>query len=231
MPLDATYAAAWLVGLLGGVHCVGMCGPVAGALAVGLPETLRGRPLATLPYLLAFNAGRLLSYAAAGALLGGFGFLAARLVAVSYAQQLLQGIAALFMAALGLYLAGWWTGLARIEQAGGALWRRLQPLGRRLLPVTKPRAALLLGMLWGWLPCGLVYSVLAWAIASGSAARGALLMLSFGLGTLPTLIGLGAAAGQLASWLRRPWLRGTAGAMLIVLAAAMLWRVLPWPAA
>ena len=215
------------MGLLGGVHCVGMCGPVAGALVVGLPEGLRGRPLAMFPYLLAFNAGRLLSYATAGALLGGFGYLAARLVTVSYAQQLLQGIASLFMAALGLYLAGWWTGLARLEQAGGALWRQLQPLGRHLLPVSEPRAALLLGMLWGWLPCGLVYSVLTWAIASGSATRGALLMLSFGLGTLPTLLGVGAAAGHLASWLRRPWLRVTAGALLIVLAAAMLWRVLP----
>lgn len=218
MAPEASIAAAFLVGLLGGVHCVGMCGGIVAALTFGLPVAAGGgrQPLGHLPYLLAYNGGRVLSYTLAGALVGGIGSLATRLAAVQQLQLALQLLAAAFLVALGLYIAGWWRGLVVLERAGGRLiWQRLQPLGQRLLPVRSPAAALAVGLVWGWLPCGLVYSVLIWAVAAGSAAQGALLMLGFGLGTLPTLLAMGAFASVLTGLLRRPAVRRLAGAVVI----------------
>ncbi|MEW5838515.1 MAG: sulfite exporter TauE/SafE family protein [Pseudomonadota bacterium] len=216
MPTEASFVAAFLVGLLGGVHCVGMCGGIVGALTFGLPAEVRQSPARVFPYLLAYNLARVSSYVLAGALMGGLGWLAASLVALHAVQQVLQVAAGLFMVMLGLYLAGWWSGLARVEQAGSLIWRRIEPFARTLLPVKSPRHALMLGFVWGWLPCGLVYSVLIWALASGSPAQGALLLLGFGLGTLPNLMLMGVFAAQLGRFLRKPWVRGLAGGMVLL---------------
>ncbi len=116
------------------------------------------------------------------------------------------------MILLGLYLAGWPGLLSRVERAGGVLWRRIEPLGRRLLPVRTRWQALGMGLVWGWLPCGLVYSVLVWAISAGGALEGGVLLLSFGLGTLPTLLAMGTAAAALTGFVRRPGVRTAAGA-------------------
>lgn len=210
------FLAAFLIGLTGGVHCVGMCGGIVGALTLGLP-LVRERPLlARLPFLLAYNTGRIASYVAAGALAGGVGAWAANLVSVHRAQLGLQVVAGLFMILLGLYLAGWWPVLGHLERAGGVLWRRIEPLGRRLLPVRTLPQALGIGLVWGWLPCGLVYSALVWAIGAGGAGKGALLLLGFGLGTLPALLAMGTAAAVLAGWVRRPIVRQTAGALVVL---------------
>lgn len=229
MAIDPPYLAAFLIGLSGGAHCFGMCGGIVGALTLGLPAA-PGHPLrARLPYLLAYNGGRLISYMVAGALAGGVGAWATHLVSVHHAQLGLQLLAGLFMIFLGLYLAGWQTVLGRLERAGGVLWRRIEPLGRRWLPVRTPAQALGIGLVWGWLPCGLVYSVLVWAIGAGGAPQGALLMLSFGLGTLPALLAMGTAAAALAEFVRRPAVRRVTGSLVmlfggyeIVLAARML---------
>jgi uncharacterized protein len=193
-----TLLTAFLVGLLGGVHCVGMCGGIVGTLTMGLPREVRNSLARLLPYQLAYNGGRILGYTAAGALMGGLGTLIAVLVPVQTAQRVLYLVAAVFMILLGLYLGGWWRGLARLEHLGAGLWRRIEPLGRRLLPIRSPLAAVGLGFVWAWIPCGLVYSVLIWSISAGGAAEGALLMLAFGLGTLPNLLGLGMLAGAAA---------------------------------
>lgn len=224
---ESSYLAAFLVALLGGAHCVGMCGGVVGALTLGLAPAARRRFAAMLPYLLAYNAGRIVSYVIAGMLAGGIGAWAARLTSVHQAQQALQAVAGSFMILLGLYLGGWWSGLIKVEQAGGLLWRRIEPLGRRCLPVRTPLQALGLGLAWGWLPCGLVYSVLIWAISAGGAWQGGLLMLSFGLGTLPTLLAMGAFAAALARWTRRPWVRRTAGALVIAFGLYQITLTLP----
>lgn len=216
MSADATFLSAFLVGVFGGVHCFGMCGGIVGALSFGLPEHVRREPRATLPFLLAYNCARILSYAVAGALVGGLGALATDLMAVHQARVVLQLVAGAFLIALGLYLANWWRGLARVEQAGSVVWRRLEPVGRRFFPVSSVPRAFGLGLVWGWLPCGLVYSVLIWAISAGSAQRGALLMLSFGLGTLPMLLAMGFSATALSAWLRKPWLRATAGVAVAI---------------
>jgi hypothetical protein len=213
---DLLYPAAFLIGLTGGVHCFGMCGGIVGALTLGLPPT-SGHPLRTrLPFLLAYNLGRITSYVTAGTLAGGVGAWAAHLISVHHAQLGLQIIAGLFMILLGLYLAGWQGTLSRLERAGGALWRRIEPLGRRFFPVRTPLQALGIGLVWGWLPCGLVYSVLVWAMGAGGALEGGLLLLSFGLGTLPTLLAMGTVAATLAGFVRRPGVRAAAGVMVIL---------------
>ena len=135
--------------------------------------------------LLAYNLGRISSYTLAGLLLG----LAGWAVANSPLVMGLRVVAALLLIAMGLYLAGWWSGLTRIEALGRGLWRYIQPLTRRFMPVTSLPRALVLGSLWGWLPCGLVYSTLLWAASQGNALDSAALMLAFGLGTLPVLAG------------------------------------------
>ncbi len=224
--MQTAYLAAFMVGLLGGVHCVGMCGGIVGALTAGLPPQQRGRALAALPYHLAYNTGRILSYCVAGAVLGGVGLASARLVPVQSVQTLLQGLAGIFMIALGLYLGGWWLGLTRLEQSGAAVWRKLEPVGRRLLPVHSPVAALGVGTVWGWLPCGLVYSVLIMALTAGGPLQGALLMFSFGLGTLPTLLGSGLLASKLAVYLRLPWVRSTAGILVFLFGAVTLFSAM-----
>ena len=201
--------SALVLGLLGGGHCLGMCGGLMGALTLAIPPEQRGR---RLRLLLAYNLGRILSYASAGLLLG----LAGWAVASSPAALALRVVAALLLIAMGLYLAGWWSGLTRIEALGRGLWRHIQPLASRLLPVSSLPRALLLGALWGWLPCGLVYSTLLWAASQGNAGYSAALMLAFGLGTWPVLLATGLAAERVNALLRRRSVR-VAGGLLVML--------------
>jgi len=165
--------------------------------------------------LLAYNLARIASYMLAGALLGGVAALAVYWLDIRLLQKTLQWIAALFMLLLGFYLAGWWTVLVRVEKIGAALWRTIEPLARQMLPVKTISQALLLGLLWGWLPCGLVYSVLIWSVASANAVDGAILMLCFGLGTLPNLLAMGVFARQLNNWVRDSRVRQLAGVMVM----------------
>ncbi|CAI3807454.1 hypothetical protein GLGCALEP_04670 [Pseudomonas sp. MM221] len=201
--------SALVLGLLGGGHCLGMCGGLMGALTLAIPPEQRGR---RLRLLLAYNLGRILSYACAGLLLG----LAGWAVASSPAALALRVVAALLLIAMGLYLAGWWSGLTRIEALGRGLWRHIQPVASRLLPVSSLPRALLLGALWGWLPCGLVYSTLLWAASQGNAGYSAALMLAFGVGTWPVLLATGLAAEQVNALLRRRSVR-VAGGVLVML--------------
>lgn len=224
--LGTQLLSAFVVGLLGGAHCLGMCGGLVGALTFGLPRERRQRLGDLLPLQLAYNLGRILSYGLAGGLMGGLGLLLAGVLPVYQAQKALFALAGLCMIALGLYLGGWWRGLNRLEALGGHLWRRLEPLGRRLLPVTSPGRALVLGLVWGWLPCGLVYSVLVWAVAAGGVLPGAALLLAFGLGTLPNLLAMSLLAGAVARWSRKPWVARGAGLLVLGFGLHALWRVL-----
>lgn len=180
-----------------------------GALTLAIPPEQRGR---RLRLLLAYNLGRITSYACAGLLLG----LAGWAVASSPAALALRVLAALLLIAMGLYLAGWWSGLTRIEALGRGLWRHIQPVASRLLPVSSLPRALLLGALWGWLPCGLVYSTLLWAASQGNAGYSAALMLAFGVGTWPVLLATGLAAERVNALLRRRSVR-VAGGVLVML--------------
>lgn len=223
MELLLPYFSAFIVGLLGGVHCIGMCGGIVGALTFGLPETSRGTVAAQLPFQLAYNLGRLISYVVAGAIMGGVGLLLAELMPIQLAQQMLLLLAGLFMVLLGLYLAGWWMVLNRVERAGALLWRRLEPIGRRLMPVRSPSRALAIGMIWGWVPCGLVYTMLINAVSSGGTLQGAGLMFAFALGTLPNLLAMGLLAGAAARLARSGTARKIAGTTVMLFGLYTLW--------
>ncbi|MDD5299580.1 MAG: sulfite exporter TauE/SafE family protein [Gallionella sp.] len=209
---DFSIIAVFFVGLLGGVHCIGMCGSIVGILTAQLPKpTSSGTHW---PFHLAYNGGRLTSYMAAGALAGAVGQAGLLLRDAVPVQHLLFMLSSLMLVALGLYLAGIWGMVRRIERVGSVLWRRIQPLAQGLLPVTTPARALLLGALWGWLPCGLVYSVLVSALASGNAQSGALIMLAFGLGTLPNLLAIGLFWENIRRWTQSPRVRMAAGLLV-----------------
>ncbi len=210
--------AALLAGLLGGVHCAGMCGGIAASLGAAA----RGP---TLARQLAFNGGRVASYCVAGAAVGAMGG------GLLYAGPLLAAQTAMFVVAnalvllLGLYVGGWGRGVMRLEAAGGAIWRRLEPLRRHFYPIDSTAKAFGAGTVWGWVPCGLVYSMLALALASGGALDGAFVMAAFGLGTLPNLLAAGLAAQGVLALRRRAWIRQSAGALIIALAIVGFARI------
>ncbi len=206
-----TIALAGLaMGFLGSAHCIGMCGGIAGALSASAP----GGASAQLRRSLAYNAGRIASYTLMGALAGLFGATLAGL-AGSTGMLVLRSLAALLIVAVGLYLAGWSRLALRIESAGGGVWRRLAPIARRVRASSSPLAAIAFGALWGWLPCGLLYSALGVAAASGSWTDGALSMAAFGIGTLPATLSLGMFAGRGASLLRSHAARAACGVLVI----------------
>ncbi|MDO9226299.1 MAG: sulfite exporter TauE/SafE family protein [Pseudomonadota bacterium] len=202
---EFSYLAVFLTGLLGGAHCVGMCGGIVAAISL--------HPGGRQPFVfqLAYSGGRIASYSMAGALAGLIGSAAFLSDTLYPVQQGLYLLAQIVLILLGLYLAGLNQSVLVLERAGGVLWRRLQPLIARVMPIRTLSQALAAGALWGWLPCGLVYSVLVSALASGGSGQGATLMLLFGLGTLPNLLLMGWAARSLREWMRRVWVKRIAG--------------------
>ena len=213
---------ALTVGFFSTLHCLGMCGGIIGALSFSLPEEVRLNRWRFIPYLLAYNTGRILSYAAAGALIGYLGMTIFTNLSPKYGHTVLQWIAALFMIAIGLYLAGWFPRFALVENLGKPLWQKLEPMGQGLLPVKSPAQALLFGLVWGWLPCGLVYAAIVYAAATGGAVNGALFMAFFGLGTLPTVLSAGILAHWVARLSRMPRVKRGAGVFIIILAVFTL---------
>lgn len=218
--LEFSLAAALLAGLLGGGHCVGMCGGIVGAVTMTLPGS---KP--KLPFVLAYNLGRIGSYGVAGVIAGAVGASSFFLDHVLPVEKVLYALASLMLVLLGLYLAGIWRVLTRLEALGGRLWLHLQPYSKRLLPVRTLPQSLMLGVLWGWLPCGLVYSVLMAAVATGSPVQGGLLMLAFGLGTLPTLLAMGMAAVRLKKLLQHLWFRRLSGLLIAGFGLLALYRL------
>ena len=221
MIAELSLLVAASMGLFGSAHCVAMCGGISCALSAGLPQDVRRSPSRMLPFVISYNAGRLISYSIAGAVFGALGAGAGILLPPAWAHGFAIVVSVTFVIALGLYLGNWWRGLAVFERLGSKLWRHLQPFGQRFFPVTRWRRAFAIGLLWGWLPCGLVYAALALALVSGGAMAGALTMLAFGLGTLPALISLGFAGRWLAG-LRHSGARRAAGASLCVLGVVLL---------
>lgn len=223
-----------LAGLAGSVHCAAMCGGIVGAFSTAprgrafpvavVTRTAPSVALDSAARVLAYNGGRIASYAAAGALAGGVAASAGSLGAMEQVQAAAYWGANAMLIALGLYLAGVWNGIAVLERAGGALWRRIEPLGRRIMPLDSPAKMLALGALWGWLPCGMVYSMLVTAMLAGSALDGASVMVAFGLGTLPVMLSLGLAGERMRVFLRKPMFRMAAGTTVAAFGVAGLVR-------
>ncbi|KPA51142.1 cytochrome biogenesis protein [Photobacterium leiognathi subsp. mandapamensis] len=211
--LNLDLYAAFLIGLIGAGHCVGMCGGVAAAITIGMPENTTNTK--RWVYLLNYNIGRLTSYTIAGALIGAALAGLSTLNGITNPLVYMRLFAAIMMIVLGLYIGQWWFGLTSIERIGQKFWRYISPLATTLLPLKSPVKALPFGFLWGWLPCGLVYSTLTWAAVSGSALNGATVMLAFGLGTLPAMLAIGGFADKLKTWLKNRVFRRISALLLI----------------
>ncbi|WP_232325006.1 sulfite exporter TauE/SafE family protein [Microbulbifer agarilyticus] len=212
-------AAALAIGFLGSSHCIGMCGGISGALGLAVPGE---KP--QWPKLLGYSAGRIASYALMGLLVGSLGaFLAADLAAGLAPLRIVAGV---MLIAMALYLADWWRGLVWLERGGAVLWRAVQPLSRRLLPVKSTPQAVALGAVWGWLPCGLVYSALTFALAQGSGKQAALAMFAFGLGTAPAVLATGMAAARLRKIVQKPGVRLSMASLVLVFGVWTLWGTL-----
>lgn len=220
--LAIAYSSAFLIGLLGSTHCLGMCGGISASLSMALPVG-RGFRLRQTLMLLCFNAGRIGSYVLIATLIA--------LLSTSAADRwvqlapILRTLAGVLLILMGLGMAQWWQGIRWVERAGAPVWRRLSPVTRYLLPVRHPGQALALGAVWGWLPCGLIYSTLGWAALQPTVASAALTMLCFGLGTLPSMLTTGYAAGWVKNLRQHPRFRQLAGALLIGFG---LWTIPLW---
>jgi sulfite exporter TauE/SafE len=195
-----------------------MCGGIVGTFSLIIPKTH-----AHFPYLIAYNFGRISSYCLAGGITGYLGSITT--VNLAHGGQILQFISALFLLFMGLYLGNWWRGLTHLERLGHYLWRRIQPLSKKFIPFKHPVNAVPYGILWGWLPCGLVYSALTWSLASGGAIEGVLIMLSFGLGTLPALMSLGGSQNIIRNILNNSKLKQIIALTLISFALILLMSV------
>ncbi|MGR2701387.1 sulfite exporter TauE/SafE family protein [Vibrio campbellii] len=187
--MSPDFIGAFMIGLVGAGHCMGMCGGIASLLSMGAPNN---KPSSSIP--LFYNFGRLASYALIGAMVGGAISGLSELSGLTQSLAWLRFVAALFMILVALYIAKWWQGLLVVEKAGQYIWKFISPAGKRLLPLKHPSHAFPFGFVWGWLPCGLVYSALTWSAVSGSALNGGLIMLAFGLGTLPSMLAVGYGA-------------------------------------
>lgn len=207
--LPAALLAAVLAGLLGSAHCMGMCGGVA-MLSGRQAQSPQWRRAA------AFNAGRIGSYTLAGALVGGIASQAGVLLPdTAVWGSVLRITTGLLMIAIGLHVAVGWAGLRRLERLGVPVWRRLGPLAARLDPGRSALHALAFGALWGWIPCGLVYSALLAALVSGGTGAGAAIMLAFGLGTAPALLSLGLLGDRLRPLMASGSWRRSSGVLVI----------------
>lgn len=201
-------------GFASGLHCAGMCGGISAGFTLVRKEEVLKRQLA-------FNAGRITSYAVAGAIAGALGSAGAYAAGALPAQTLTLLFASAFALLAGIHLAGYGFPLARLEKLGLPIWRRVQPFAARFLPARTLPQAYAAGLAWGWLPCGLVYGALAAAVFAGGAPEGAIAMAGFGLGTLPWLLAAGVFAAKLRSAVK---LRAAGGMLLIALGGLGLAR-------
>ncbi len=233
--------SAFIIGLLGSGHCLVMCGGITTMLTSAIDNTNKQTSKSTtnshgdidvkvmntdatsntscapsvnrLSLILFYHVGRIASYCLIGAIVGFTGSIAAKNIGMPIAG--LRLIAAVFLILLGLYIGQWLLWLNRIEALGKGLWGYLSPLTKHVIPVNNAQQSLGLGALWGWLPCGLVYSTLTWALASGNSLTGASIMLFFGLGTLPALLTISFGISSIKNLLVKPAFRKTMAISLI----------------
>ena len=208
---------AFLIGLASTLHCFGMCGGLVGAMTMSLKPSIREQPAQLGLFTFAYNIGRITSYVIAGFLIGWFGLALRSLLMPEEGIAVLRLISSLLIIAMGFYIAGLLPQFSNIEKIGTPLWKILQPIGQRLLPVKSLWQAFLFGVVWGWLPCGLVYLVLLMSPASDGAINSALFMLLFGLGTLAPMMATGFLSGRLAPIQHAKKIRYFAGLVLVIM--------------
>lgn len=222
---NTSYLVAFMMGVFSSVHCIGMCGSMIGSLTLSLAPEIRNDKTRLFFFVLNYNIGRISSYTLAGAIVGLLRSLFSLPITHGEGHRALQLFSAIIMIGAGLYIAGWFPRFAYIEKLGSKFWRLIEPYGRQLIPVKTRLHALLFGMVWGWLPCGLVYGALTLSATTGDVLRSALTMLAFGLGTLPAVMGVGIMTGILTKLSRMRLFKQVVGILLIGLA---LLAVFPW---
>lgn len=204
-------ATAFVMGIGSSGHCFSMCGGIACALG------LKQESHSILPVVL-YNTGRILAYTSIAFLLG-------KLVqqAIELAPWLATGLrtgAALLLVMMALHTLQWWRGILILEQLGQHLWHPLQTAGKKLLPGSgSSMRPLVMGFIWGWLPCALVYSTLVWAITQAGNAHAGFLMLAFGLGTTPVMLVSGISAIKIKTLMQSTAWRYGMASLLIACAA------------
>lgn len=202
------------MGLFGSIHCIGMCGGIIGTLSMSLSTQTKPKPSPLYLYLLNYNIGRILSYVMAGALVGLIANFTVQKLPNPHQYSMI--ISGLFLIAFGLYISQLWMGLSKLEQFAAPFWRKIQPLAHQFLPPKTPIRAIPLGLVWGWLPCGLVYSVLPIAYSANSIQNSMFVMLAFGLATLPMLMLLGSSAQYVKTKMQSKVVRLVLGGVLIL---------------
>lgn len=208
-------AAAFGAGLLGSAHCLGMCSGISGLFSVGATvQSLKTQ----VPLAIAYNVGRILSYAFLGVTVATIG--GAAVGAIPNLAGPVRLASGLLIIVVGLQIAFNWRLLAPVEKFGAAIWNRLAPHAKGLIPAKNVMSAIGLGLFWGWLPCGLVYSALLLAAITADPAGGGLVMIAFGLGTMPAMIATGISAARVSAFIGRN--RVAAGVMIVVLGAATM---------
>lgn len=213
------------MGLFGSIHCVGMCGGIIGTLSMSLSTQVKPKPAPIFWFLLNYNLGRIISYSLAGLLLGLIS--SVTLSSFSAAHQYSMIISGVFMIAFGLYISQIWMGLSKVEQLASPFWSKIQPLANRFLPPKTPLKAIPLGLVWGWLPCGLVYSALPIAFSAGSPVDAGFVMLAFGLGTFPMLMILGKSAQFFKTKLQKKSVQLTLGGIMIIWGVTQVFGINP----
>jgi sulfite exporter TauE/SafE len=209
--------SVFLMGLLGGVHCLGMCGGVVGMLTAGLDESVRKNPKKVALFHLSYNLGRVLSYVLMGAIFGLLGALLMHFLQMSLVDKALRILSGVLMIMVGLMIGNWASGIQILEKIGAKLWAKIQPISQRFLPVRNLKSAFFTGLFWGGIPCGLVYGALSFAMVSTSLFKGALIMFAFGLGTLPSLLLMASLSVQLGRFVQNTKVRKLSGILIILL--------------
>ncbi len=215
---STSYPVALSMGLLSSLHCVSMCGSVMGALTLSLPEEIRNEKKRVLPFVFSYNFGRITSYALIGLIVGFAGQLVTFSLDSEVGHRSVQLLSALFMISAGLYIAGWFPRFAFVEKTGRLLWKKLEPWGRRFIPIRNLKHAYLFGLIWGWLPCGLIYAALILAATTADPFRSGVTMLFFGAGTLPALVTTGIMLTYMVKLSRLTWFRPVTGMVIIGMA-------------
>jgi sulfite exporter TauE/SafE len=209
-------ATAFIIGLAGSTHCLGMCGGIASSLLFSAQANVGRWAL-----IMSYNFGRILSYTLAGYLVASLGEMIQKTSVISL--YTLQILSAVLMCLLGLYISGWWTILRRFESLFTPIFGLIKPLSKRLLPLNNAAKAVPYGIIWGWLPCGLVYSSLTWTLRSETPVEGALFMLFFGLGTLPAIVAVALSSDALQRLLANPLSRKIMGTVIIIYSISLLY--------
>lgn len=201
--------SAVLTGIAGSGHCIGMCG--------GIGTTL-GLHAQRLPQILLYHTGRLLSYTVLGIVLGCLLPLLGAKPSLPTIGLWLRYVTSLLIIIIGIQLIISTTPLRILEKYGQTLWRPIAKCVQGLLPVRNLSDAFLLGTLWGLLPCGLIYSALGIAISTANPLSAGTIMLCFGIGTLPAMLGITLFSKQIGQWINFLWVRRILGGTLIIMA-------------